>query len=75
MSSLQSWNCKGCTNVCYRYIWGEVHQYCKPVIEGRHKIKWVTDTFVECLDKTTDPSATDWVPRIHECLMIGGDTE
>lgn len=24
---------------------------------------------VECLDKTTEPSTTDWVPRIYERLL------
>lgn len=65
---LRSWDCKGCTNVCYRLINGEVHEYCRPVLEGRHKKEWVTDTFIDCLDKTTDPDATDAVIRIHEDL-------
>lgn len=39
------------------------------MIEGRHRKKWVTETFIDCLDKTTDPDATDPIPRIHEDLL------
>lgn len=66
---LHSWTCKGCTNICFRLINGEVCEYCRPVIEGRHRKKWVTETFIDCLDKTTDPDATDPIPRIHEDLL------
>ena len=66
---LRSWSCKGCTNVCYRLIRGEVAMYCRPGIECRLRKKWVTDTFIDCLDYTTDPKATDPIPKIHEDLM------
>ena len=68
MGNLRSWSCKGCTNICYRLINGEVATYCRPVLEGRQKIKWVTDEYVDCLNKTTDPKATDDVIR----MFIGG---
>ena len=61
---LRSWTCKGCTNVCYQLYHGEVYKYCRAVVEGTQRIEWVTDTFVDCLNKTTDPSATDNVVRI-----------
>lgn len=68
--SLHSWTCEGCTNVCYRLIRGEVAEYCRPVIErGFLRTRWVTDEFIDCLDKTTDPAAIDLVPRVHECYL------
>lgn len=66
---LRSWSCDGCTNVCYLEIHGEVFKYCKPVIEGRLRTKWITDTFIDCLDKTTDPKAMDKVVRVHPAVM------
>lgn len=33
--------------------------YCKPILEHRAKREWVTEDYIECLDKTTDPQATD----------------
>lgn len=69
---LRSWSCKGCTNICYRLIDGEVAEYCRPVIEkGNNRREWVTDTFIDCLDKTTDPAATDPIPKIHGCYLEG----
>lgn len=65
MSKLRSWSCKGCTNVCYRLINGEVAEYCKPALEGRVRHEWVTEDFVDCLDKTMDPEATDRVIKIY----------
>lgn len=61
MGRLSSWNCHGCTNVCYRLVPGEgVFEYCRPVMEtGTHRTEWVTDDHIECLDKTNDPGATD----------------
>jgi len=59
MGKLSSWTCKGCTNVCYRILNGEVFTYCRPVIEkGSHRTRWEGD-FINCLDKTTDPKAED----------------
>ena len=73
--SLKSWTCKGCTNICYRFFEGEVMAYCKPVIEkGSHRTEWVTEDFIDCLDKTTDPEATDPIPRLHECYTKGETT-
>ena len=67
MGNLKSWSCKGCTNVCYRIANGETQEYCRSVIEkGKFHTKWVTDDFVDCLDKTTDPKATDVRVRFQE---------
>lgn len=73
MGKLRSWACKGCTNVCYRLVPGEgVFEYCRPVIErGKARHEWVTDDFVDCLDKTTDPSATDTEVKLHEAFRCG----
>lgn len=65
MSKLKSWSCKGCTNVCYRLINGEVAEYCKPALEGRVRHEWVTEDFVDCLDKTMDPEAMDKNIKIY----------
>lgn len=66
--AVRSWTCEGCTNICYRLIRGEVSEYCRPVIErGEVKRQWVSGDFVNCLEKTTDPGATDYTVRIHEC--------
>lgn len=66
---LKSWDCKGCTNICYRLIDGQVFKYCRPMIEGRHRTAWISDTFVDCLNKTLDPKATDTVVRLHPSLV------
>lgn len=71
--SLHSWSCEGCTNICFRLIRGEVMKYCRPVIEkGEVKREWITEDFIDCLEKTTDPEATDPIPRIHECYLKEG---
>lgn len=67
--SLRSWSCKGCTNVCYLEVNGEVFKYCKPTVEGRVRHEWVTDTFIDCLDKTNDPSATDNTVKVHPNIL------
>ena len=61
MGRLSSWNCHGCTNVCYRLCPdGEVAEFCRPVMEtGTHNTEWTTLDHIECLDKTDDPSMTD----------------
>lgn len=65
--ALRSWSCKGCTNLCYRLVHGEVVTYCRPAIEkGKNRTAWVTDEYIACLDYTTDPAATDPIPKIHE---------
>ena len=47
---LRSWSCKGCTNICYRLIDGEVAEYCRPVIEkGNQSIEQAV--VVRALDK------------------------
>lgn len=68
MSRLSSWNCHGCTNVCYRLCPdGEVAEFCRPVMEtGSHRTEWTTPDHVDCLDKTDDPSATDNEVKIYE---------
>ena len=63
---LHSWSCKGCTNLCYRYINGEVSEYCRPMIEGTFRKEWITDNYIDCLSKITDPRATDQTIKIHE---------
>lgn len=63
--SLQSYSCKGCTNVCFRLINGEVAEYCRAVLEGTHKTEWRGD-ILYCLNKTNDPSCTDNQVRIYE---------
>lgn len=68
--ALSSWTCEGCTNVCYRLINGEVRKYCRPTVErGYTRREWITDDFIDCLDKTTDPDAEDPIPRVHEDLI------
>lgn len=66
MGKLRSWSCKGCTNVCYRLINGEVAEYCRPTLEHRHRKEWITEEYIACLDYTTDPEATDNVIRMWE---------
>lgn len=67
--ALSSWKCKGCTNICFRNVDGETFKYCRPVIEkGGIQTEWQGDKFV-CLDYTTDPSATDHIVQLHECMM------
>lgn len=63
--ALSSWKCGDCTNICFRLINGEVFEYCRPMLEGRHRTEWVTEDHVECLDYTTDPGATDLVIKVH----------
>lgn len=54
--------------MCYRLIPGEgVFQYCKEF--GHARREWITDDFVDCLDKTTDPSATDYEVKIHHDFL------
>lgn len=65
MANLSSWKCGDCTNRCLLMFGGEVFTYCKPAVEGRHRKKWVTEDFIDCLDKTTDPEAYDGQVRIH----------
>ena len=66
----KSWECKGCTNICYRMLSdGNVYAYCRPILEGRHRTEWITDSYVDCLDRTFDPAATDPVTRIHEEVL------
>ena len=49
-------------------------KYCRPVIEkGEVKREWITEDFIDCLEKTTDPEATDQIPKIHECYLKGGE--
>lgn len=55
---LQSWSCKGCTNICHLEYKGEVHTYCntsyfQPDNKG---LEWQGD-YCACLDYTTDPYA------------------
>lgn len=69
MGKVSSWTCEGCTNICFRYIDGEIHKYCKPLLNGTHKSKWVTPDHVECMNKTTDPKATDWDPEFHPSML------
>ena len=67
--ALSSWSCKGCTNVCYRMVGGEVFEYCRPFIEkGKNRKKWIGD-HIACLDYTTDPRKTDNIVRVHDCEM------
>lgn len=54
--ALSSWSCEGCTNVCYRYIDGEIRKYCKEF--GNNRTEWQGD-HVACLDYTTDERKTD----------------
>lgn len=67
--SLQSWNCKGCTNHCYMMRSnGEVGKYCRTIYDQPdHKgRKWFGDE-CKCLDYTTDPAAEDRQVRMwHE---------
>lgn len=70
---LKSWSCKGCTNYCYRVFNGVTYKYCIPALEGRSKYEWVTDTFIDCLNKTTDPNVTDETVRLHPSYMRGDD--
>lgn len=56
---LKSWDCKGCTNICYRLLNGETMTYCKPMLEGRARHEWVTEDYLACLDYTTDSTALD----------------
>ena len=56
-----SWECKGCTNLCYMNFNGEVGTYCRSYYDtkaGRNRTKWIGDKVI-CLDYTTDPKATD----------------
>lgn len=48
---LRSWKCDGCANTVLKEVNGEVYKYCKPMLEGRLRTKWITDTFIDCLDK------------------------
>ena len=68
---LRSWNCTGCTNRCYRMLAdGKVYEYCRPALEGWDRgQEWITEDFIDCLDKTTDPAAMDPVVRMHPDLL------
>jgi ERCC4-type nuclease len=37
---------------------------------GTVRHEWVTDDFIDCLDKTTDPDATDPVIKLHKDFMM-----
>ena len=72
MGSLRSWTCKGCTNICWRLVPGKgVYEYCRAYENGGPRKEWVTDDFIDCLDKTTDPAATDKTVRIHKDFICG----
>lgn len=53
---LRSWTCKGCINTVLRITAdGDTAVYCKYYKSAkRPRIKWVTDNFVDCLDKRTE---------------------
>lgn len=72
--TLRSWSCKGCTNHCYLMVNGEVHKYCRPMIEKRQRTEWQGD-YIACLDYTQDPAAEDKVVRLHKCEMKGASDE
>ena len=69
----KSWDCKGCTNLCYMILPdGSVGKYCRCIYDQPdHKgTKWFGDE-VRCLDYTTDPDAEDKQIRIwHEPKYI-----
>jgi len=55
MGKLKSWTCKDCINKEFRIApQGEVAEYCA-LYKGdkRPRHEWVTDDFVDCLDKRT----------------------
>ena len=70
--ALKSWTCKGCTNICWRLVPGHgVYEYCRAYMDhGVVRKEWVTDDFIDCLDKTTDPDATDPVVKLHKDFMM-----
>lgn len=53
MGKLKSWTCKGCINTEYRITpQGEIAEYCSFYKNGKTpRHEWVTDTFIDCLDK------------------------
>ena len=51
--ALESWNCKGCTNIEYRIMPEGIFAYCLPMVENRHRKEWQGNKIV-CLDKTTE---------------------
>lgn len=64
----RSFDCKGCTNLCYMIAKdGEVWAYCRVIYDQpKHKgYKWI-DEMLYCLDKTTDPKAEDKQIRIWQ---------
>lgn len=73
---LQSWICKGCTNICHMMIDDEVSTYCRTIYDqpDNKGKKWEGD-FIRCLDYTTDPAAEDvqirmWMPPLYEHKVI-----
>lgn len=70
---LQSWSCKDCTNRCLLMFDGEVFEYCKPAIAGTCRTEWVTDTYIDCLDYTTDAKAYDTQARLHPAMLKGAE--
>lgn len=37
---------------------------------GQARKEWVTDDFIDCLDKTTDPDATDPIVKLHKDFVM-----
>lgn len=56
MGKLKSWTCNGCLNLEYRITpQGEIATYCSKCKNGKKpRKKWVTDDFIDCLDKRTE---------------------
>lgn len=68
---MKSWDCKGCTNICYRYTPSMgTNAYCKPMYIGQHRTKWVADA-VCCMDYTADPNATEAEIKVHKDYRKG----
>jgi len=58
--ALRSWDCKGCTRICYiMQQSGEIGEYCRYAVEhGRIPTRWKGD-YVYCTKYSTDPKHTD----------------
>ena len=73
--ALESWSCKGCTNICFQTYNGEIAQYCRALYDQPTVTrKWFGDK-IECLEYTTDPNATDpqvrfWKPPIGKEIVL-----
>jgi len=75
----ESWDCKGCTNVCWMLgSDGKVSKYCRVIYDqpAHRGKKWVTDQKIVCLDYTVDPEAEDrqvriWQPPKYEWRCEG----